>query len=588
MKQVFEKINENKKGIGITVIVFVLLLIITIGIVIWINYENKMYKVEEVGGYNYYTINQDGKIGIIDLKGDKIIESKYDSIKIPNPQKPVFICQSQDKITILNEKKEQLFVGYEEVREIPIKGIVSNMPYEKSVLRYKKDGKYGLINFAGKVITKPIYEEIEGLTNKESEMLVKKDGKYGVINSRGATIINPQYESIVGDGFYTAKEKYQLSGYIVSEKKQNGYRYGYINNKLKKVLNPEYNEIYRIIETEETKDVYLIAYKNGQAGVIKNDKIMINYGYQDIEYDEYNKLFKLQRNSKYGVADITGKQIVAVEYDEIDFNAMFISVMKEEKEILFDTQGNEIKDVIYTSLLKTENNAFYISVNKEGFYGVLSKEKDILIENKYYYIEYLFNDYFIAATAEGDLGIIDSKDYIIIDFKYDVLQKIQNSNMIEAKTLKDNNTQLYSKTLQQMASMSNATVYRYENYIEIYTKDEVKYFDLEGKEISNTEIFKDNILFTKKQNGKWGFIDKSGKTIIDYMYDKVTEFNEYGFAGIQQNGKWGVVDKTGNRILEPTYLLPEGSINPEFIGKYYKVYYGYGESYYTDLINENS
>ena len=37
------------------------------------------------------------------------------------------------------------------------------MPYEKKVLRYKQNGKYGLIDYEGKVITKPIYEEIEGL-----------------------------------------------------------------------------------------------------------------------------------------------------------------------------------------------------------------------------------------------------------------------------------------------------------------------------------------------------------------------------------------------------------------------------------------
>ena len=49
--------------------------------------------------------------------------------------------------------------------------------YEKSVLKYSKDGKYGIINFNGKKITNAIYEEIDTLQFKEGELLVKKRRK---------------------------------------------------------------------------------------------------------------------------------------------------------------------------------------------------------------------------------------------------------------------------------------------------------------------------------------------------------------------------------------------------------------------------
>jgi len=41
----------------------------------------------------------------------------------------------------------------------------------------RKTGKYGLINYDGKVITKPIYEEISSIKYKEGEILAKKDRK---------------------------------------------------------------------------------------------------------------------------------------------------------------------------------------------------------------------------------------------------------------------------------------------------------------------------------------------------------------------------------------------------------------------------
>ena len=61
---------------------------------------------------------------------------------------------------VYNEKKEVLFSNYKNVQSISIYTNVNSTPYEKSVLTYKENGKYGLINLEGKQITKPIYDEI--------------------------------------------------------------------------------------------------------------------------------------------------------------------------------------------------------------------------------------------------------------------------------------------------------------------------------------------------------------------------------------------------------------------------------------------
>lgn len=583
MKSVLDTIKENKIKILIAII---LILLIIVGIILSINNKNKEYIIEEISETKYYKLHQDDKIGVINLKGEIIIDAKYDSIEIPNPEKAVFICKEQDNITVLNDKNEMIFTEYGEVYAISLNGTVSSIPYEKSVLKYKQNEKYGLINFEGKLITKPIYDEIQSLTNKEGELLVKQNGKCGVINSKGAQIIKTQYDNIIADGFYTNKDKYKLSGYIVSTKTQDGYRYGYINYRLKELLKVEYNEIYRIIETEETKDIYLIVSKNGQFGVIKNKQVIINYGYQDIEYDDNIKLFKLQRNSKYGVSDINGKQILPTEYEDINFEGIYILAVKDEEEMFFDMQGNRIEDLKYKAIISTDNTKYNITIDMEGFYGIATEEDKVLVENKYAYIEYLFGDYFIASKDNGDLGIINSKDSIIVDFKYDVLQKVDESNVVEAKILEKNITELYSKNMEKICSMYNSVVYIYDSYIQAYSKDDIKYFDLEGKELLNTEIFNNNKLFAKKENNKWGFADKVGKIVVDCKYDRVTEFNEYGFAGINVGDKWGVVDDLGNIIVDPIYKISNNNSDPEFLGKYYKIYYGYGESYYTNEVNE--
>ena len=82
-------------------------------------------------------------------------------------------------------------------------------------------------------------------------------------------------------------------------------------------------------------------------------------------------------------------------------------------------------------------------------------------------------------------------------------------------------------------------------------------------------MYQNNKLFAKEENGKWGFVDNNENKIVDYKYDKVTEFNEYGFAAIKQGEKWGAIND-------------KGEIEPVFIGKYYRVSYGFGEFCYTN------
>ena len=234
-----------------------------------------------------------------------------------------------------------------------------------------------------------------------------------------------------------------------------------------------------------------------------------------------------------------------VQYKELEFKGVYIQVLENNKEdyTYFNSEGDEIKEPQYTTVLKTSEANYYITINKEGLYGVINKDRKELVENKYNYLEYLFDEYFIAAKNDGNLGIINAKDSILVDFKYEVLQKIQDTNVVEAKILKENKSELYGKNMEKVFSINNAYIYKRDNYIEVYSKEETKYFDLEGKELTSQEIFKNNKLFAKKSDGKWGFIDKQNNVVVEYIYDKVTEFNSYGFAGIKINNKWGVINE---------------------------------------------
>lgn len=81
---------------------------------------------------------------------------------------------------------------------------------------------------------------------------------------------------------------------------------------------------------------------------------------------------------------------------------------------------------------------------------------------------------------------------------------------------------------------------------------------------------------------------KNGATTIANTYDYVTEFNRYGFAGVRKDDKWAIANEKGELITDMIFYFGEGSVKPEFLGKYYRTSRENGEIYYTNEIDEDA
>lgn len=544
----------------------------------------KNYEIEKVNQYNYFRLKQNDSYGVIDKKGSVIVKPMYSEIIIPNPEKDVFVCYQGEDINILNKEQEEILTEYSHVQQIRLKNVSSDLMYEKSVLKYSKEGKYGLVGLEGKEITKPIYEEIDSLPYKEGELLVKQNGKYGIINIKGNSIVPIQYDKVAVDEFYMNEEGYRYAGYIVSIKTQDGYRYGYLNSKGKEVLPIEYNEISRVVEIKESENVYLICAKNGQYGVRKNGDELLENGYQSIRYDAINQIFVMEKNQKYGIADFVGKQIVPIEYNQIDITGMFLYAQNEQGTTVYHANGVQANISANVAILNTNNEKYKIKINhrdNQTQYGVMDKEGKQLIEEKYNYIEYLHDNYFIASEENGKLGVLDDKGIVKIEIDKDSVQKIQDTDLIQTTYSSGKIMQIYNKDMEMIGEMQNGIMEVKDHYIKMYNGIEVKYFNQQGKELKNIEVYPNNQLFVKKQGEQYGFVDANGKLVVDYQYDQAEEFNIYGFAGVKKAGKWGVLNEQGQEVVAPIYEMKERQI-PFFIGSYYRVTYGFGEFYYTN------
>lgn len=578
----------SAKKIKIIILAILIIIIGTILGISIINNNRKKYDIEEITGANYYTLFSNDKIGVINTKGEVIIEPIYDNVQIPNPLKPIFVCLSDYnknndsyKISIRNEKNEELFKQYDEVNSIHLSALTGESNFSTTALKYKKDNRYGLLSFEGKELTKPIYEEIDSLPYKEEEFLVKKDGKFGVLNPKGVQLLKTEYDEISGDGYF--KNNYKNAGYIVGTKEENGYLYSYLTNEGKTLLKKEYNDIVRITEIEENGNIYLIASKNGKKGLFRNNKELLECYYQNLEYNEEAKLIIAKSGDKYGVYDLNGQVILPTENKELYIRGIRIITINDGVQNEYDLSGLKIRDNKYKAVSATPNEDFYITVNQSDLYGLINTKGTEVIDNKYAYLEYLTGSYFSVYSNENKIGILDNNGKIVLDMKYDVIQKIKGSNIIQAIQLEQKTIELYTEDIKQIAKKDNANIYIYDNYIKLANQASVSYFSLDGKELKSSEALAGRNLFPTVKNGKWGFENSNGEIKVNTRYASVTDFNEYGFAGVELAGKWGIIDANGNTVVEPIYTIEQKNTEPNFIGKYYRINDG-GNTYYTDLV----
>lgn len=564
----------NKK-IRWIIIGIVAVIIIAISIMAIINEVQLHYKVEEISEYKYFTLEQNQKYGVIDRNGNIVIEAEYEAVQIPNPSKAIFVCvkeynenTKEYETVVYNEKKEVLLSNYKNVQAISIYTNVNSTPYEKSVLTYKENGKYGLINLEGKQITKPVYDEISSINYKEGTFLVKQNELEGIINMKGKVIIKCEYESVTSDNYYSENGNKKQAGFIVSKKTEDGYRYGYANYRGTIILNPIYTQLERVTEIANEKGVYFIAFKNGQAGLLKNNKEILNYEYEDIQYNVLGSIFVTKRNGKYGAVNQEGTTVLYPEYDNVYTGGMYLNALKDKDIFIFDLNGKKI-ETNEVSKTKTENANYYITIDKNNKYKVVDSKDNIIIDKDYTYIEYLPGDYFIVER-DSKSGIIDSNGKSVIELKYDSISRINETDILQME--KDKNIALYNLNMKEIVSMDNAIVKEVKDekaYILLYSDTDFKYLDKKGNILTSQNLFENNTLFAKNINGKWGFVDKDGNLKVQNDYELVTDFNKYGFAGIKKDGKWGSINQNGEVVQEPTYDLKRNI--PEFVGKYYRV-----------------
>ena len=437
-----------------------------------------------------------------------------------------------------------------------------------------KDNKWGVIDSNGNIIIEPSFGEMVIVPNSKEDVFLYTydvnydDGTYKTkaINSKSEGIFT-NYEQV--EAISSVDENQNLIYDGKALKVQNGGKYGLINMEGKEILPCEYDGINLLQGVENT----LVISKDGNYGIADNDgKVIIPPSYSEIQNlgNEASQGFIVKNSEgKYGIVDIGNSQVLELKYDaisKIHEGEYYVvtegnnqKIVKRNGQEVLNTNGKEI-----TALLKNpENGVIYKIDNK---YGVMNLSGEDVVEASYDELKEGKTGILIAKKGDK-YGIIDMQGNEKVEFKYNSINYNEKADIYITEDEKYNNEILDSNFSVKLTGIVT-DLNDEKGYIEIRQSDEYKHYNFKFEEEKEAEIFTGNTLFVSKKDGKYGFLDKDDKVVVDYIYDDVGIQNSFGFAAIKKDGKWGAVDRNGNIVQEPIYQLDD-YLQVDFIGGWY-------------------
>ena len=198
-------------------------------------------------------------------------------------------------------------------------------------------GQVGIINLNGTIKIEPIYNSISSLDKKSDLYLVEKDKKYGVVKSGNITIIYPEYDKIGIDTQNTTatiENQYLILDTLIPVCQNN--QWGAFNKEGKLILKVEYDALGSNIPTVEI---------NG----IKKTVTPV------LSIERCNGVV-VKKDNKFGLIDITGKELVPIVVD----NIYKVDNLESENTNYFmlynNTELNIIERLIVAGLLEDNNS----------------------------------------------------------------------------------------------------------------------------------------------------------------------------------------------------------------------------------------
>ena len=292
----------------------------------------------------YAVIKKDGKFGLVDTLGTIIIPPKYDDMN--DIHLGVASVKMGNKRALVDQKgKEITAFEFDDIKRV-----------YNGVIAAKKQSKWAIVNPRGQLLTAFEFDSIKiheggeadvrgvGINELETDtgyLLVSNNNKWGVVDKKGTIIINTQYDDV-----------YPFTQGVAFVEKNGKHAVIDANGKIRTEF--IYDDLDSYIAGAHHLKRYgiILYYRDRMVGIMDTSGKEITSPYENIAPADDN-FYRVLKNKKVGVIDSKGKEILQPKYDEIRtqsipfsfddviFKNGFCIVIKGDKMVYVDKQGNE-------------------------------------------------------------------------------------------------------------------------------------------------------------------------------------------------------------------------------------------------------
>lgn len=316
--------------------------------------------------------------------------------------------------------------------------------FKQGYTTFEKKKLKGLMDSTGTIITSPAYDYIRDY--EHGYFMVQKDDRWGLVNRWGKETIKPIYESL-----------HQVKPYDLFYVRINR-RYGLQTGEGKVLLEPLY---YNQVLFNKKSGVSTISNTYGDGMVDTTGKILIPVHYDKI--DIRGSLAWVKRNSKWGLFDIKGKELMPVEYSDIvQLDQGLLVAIKDKKYYFHNTKGGRSSTHIYDMAFKFTEG--YGKVKRNNKFGFIDTRGNEVISCQYDSADVFRNgkarvkkggkEFFIDKPSQKETGLdlqmLDENNLAKVMEGVNKLNSIFNSNPLAAMEAKATEAGLYKTLLQQI------------------------------------------------------------------------------------------------------------------------------------------
>ncbi len=500
----------------------------------WEYYETKKYD-QAIALFALMDTYKESANAKMYAEAEKTLNNALDNAKEYVKAKEIYVSLGdyRDSKAAAEKIDKQLFVRF--VDDI---GVFT----KEGLARFEKNGKWGYVSISGEVIVNAKYDMAYDFS--EGLAAVKLGDKWGYIDPRGNVVIQMKYEKArsFSDGMAAVLENNNWkfvtkAGNIVNLKSSvSTYYSDYINyfeNGF--VFIEAYNNYDRYVMNKSGEIVSHhspLSFSEGIAVVSDRWAGGFNYMREDGSY---------LRNEDWPWKEArpfeNGRGIVKAETKNGD------------KYGIVDTKGKYVSNPNWDEIQSATDGIFL--VKKDGNYGYIGMNGDTVSAVQWNYA-YPFSDSLALVWKNGYYGYIDTNGNTAIDFVYD-----------EAHSFKDGFAFVKQYGAWKCLDTNGDTV-----------------FEIDERVNAVHGSAKENRILVSGSDGKYGYIDQSGKIVIDMTWGNASAIFSEGLTYVSNNASYwrdgSFIDESGAIVIKDAgdkFAYFENDVAVKMVSGYSEYYY---------------